>query len=67
VLDDLAALGQLDEPPAPADWQLDGTFVADAAPVAPQVDADPFGDLGELLPDSDDEDRGSVLKFLRRD
>ena len=66
VLDDLAALGQLDEQPAPANWQLDGTFVADAEPAAPQVDADPFGDLGELLADSD-EDRGSVLKFLRRD
>ena len=66
VLDDLAALGQLDEQPAPANWQLDGTFVADAEPTVPQVDADPFGDLGELLADSD-EDRGSVLKFLRRD
>ena len=67
VLEDLATLGQLDEQPAQANWQLDGTFVADAEPVVPQVDADPFGDLGELLTDSDDEDRGSVLKFLRRD
>ena len=66
VLDDLATLGQLDEQPAPANWQLDGTFVAEPEPIVPQADADPFGDLGELLSD-DDEDRGSVLKFLRRD
>ena len=66
VLSDLAELRELDGSPQHANWQLDGTFVADEAPTSPQPDADPFGALDELLDDSD-EDRGSVLKFLRRD
>ena len=69
VLSDLATLSdQLGDAPSPQEnWQLDGTFVAEEAPTVAAVDNDPFGDLGDLLSDTDEEDRGSVLKFLRRD
>ncbi|MFT7474373.1 MAG: hypothetical protein ACI81L_001298 [Verrucomicrobiales bacterium] len=70
VLSDLAMLSdQLGETAgADTSWELDGTFVSEEANPMPEPDADPFGDLGELLSNaSSDEDRGSVLKFLRRD
>jgi hypothetical protein len=70
VIDDLASLtDELDAPDVDENWQLDDTFVADTepAPAAP-IQGDPFGDLGDLLTDSsDDAERSSVLKFLRRD
>lgn len=71
VLDDLATLStDLGEvpPPAEGNWELDDTFATEEAAVAPVADADPFGALGSLLEDEEsDEDRSSVLKFLRRD
>ena len=68
VLDDLASMtNELESRAAdPENWELDGTFVPKDSPPPASVDADPFGDLGQLLDESDNE-RGSVLKFLRRD
>lgn len=69
VLDDLASMtDDLDAgDPADENWTLDGTFVPEAETVPP-AEADPFGDLGQLLNDSSsDDERSSVLKFLRRD
>lgn len=67
VLDDLASMtDELNEPIGEdSNWQLDGTFVPETNPTPPPVDGDPFGDLGDLL--TDDDERSSVLKFLRRD
>lgn len=67
VLEDLASLSdELNEHvTADGDWELDGTFVPEADPAPPTPEGDPFGDLGELLKDEDE--RSSVLKFLRRD
>ena len=66
VMSDLASLSdQLEEAPA-ANWQLDGTFVTEE-PTAPAADENPFGDIGNLVEGEGEEDRGSVLKFLRRD
>jgi len=68
VLNDLSAMGDQLEQTPDANWELDGTFVADGEEAAPAADSDPFGELGGLIQDdADDEDRGSVLKFLRRD
>ena len=68
VIDDLASLtDQLDAPHAGENWQLDDTFVPEAEPAPDHIQGDPFGDLGELLTDSSDEERSSLLKFLRRD
>lgn len=69
VLDDLASMtDELEEHAAASEnWELDGTFVPDENAPPPSVDGDPFGDLGELLNDRSDDERGSVLKFLRRD
>lgn len=69
VLDDLASMSDQmnDESSTDENWQLDGTFVPDESFVEPQTHADPFGDLGDLLEDDSASDRGSVLKFLRRD
>jgi len=55
-------------------WQLDETFGAPApapeapapAAPAPDADSDPFGALSGLIEDAE-EDRGSVMKFLRRE
>ena len=69
VVSDLEAMsGQLDEPGA-ANWELDKTFVADEdAAAQPAGDENPFGAIGGLLEgEESDEDRGNVLKFLRRD
>lgn len=69
VLSDLATLSQMDDQQAGSgNWALDDTFTPDA-PAAPTADENPFGALDTLLADEevDDEDRGSVLKFLRRD
>jgi hypothetical protein len=69
VIDDLASLtDELDAPDAGENWQLDDTFVPDPEAAPAPILGDPFGDLGDLLSDSsDDEERSSVLKFLRRD
>jgi len=69
VIDDLASLtDELDATDPGENWQLDDTFVPDPEPAPAPILGDPFGDLGDLLTDSsDDEERSSVLKFLRRD
>jgi hypothetical protein len=69
VIDDLATLtDELDATDPGENWQLDDTFVPDPEPAPAPILGDPFGDLGDLLTDSsDDEERSSVLKFLRRD
>lgn len=68
VLDDLASLSEelaQQSGSEEGDWELDGTFVPEENPAPQSPEGDPFGDLGELL--KDDEERSSVLKFLRRD
>lgn len=69
VLDDLASMtDELESRAAGTEnWELDGTFVPDDNPPPPSVEGDPFGDLGDLLNDTSGDERGSVLKFLRRD
>ncbi len=47
-------------------WQLDETFSPASAPAEPVADNDPFAQLSGLIEDAE-EDRGSVMKFLRRD
>ena len=69
VIEDLASLSDdLDDSiPEDTNWELDGTFVPETNPAPPEVEGDPFGDLGELLNETAEDERGSVLKFLRRD
>ncbi len=69
VIEDLASLTEeLSASHAGENWLLDDTFVPDATPTRAPIEGDPFGDLGDLLTDSsDDDERSSVLKFLRRD
>ena len=66
VLDDLASMsGELDDGVAAGNWELDSTFVPQEEAGPAKVEGDPFGDLGELL--NTEDERSSVLKFLRRD
>ncbi len=74
LADPVAPLGQDFGLPAPEMVPAQATTMpAQASPMPPQAspigESDPFGSLSDLVVDDDstDDERGSVLKFLRRD